>query len=160
MMRFFRGNAISRKSLLLAALLFWGACTKDPIWLSEFRTMLENMNSEFEAVLPALTQDTSPENLYVGLRRLDKSSDQMVLDLEAFLEKYPYIMKEKMTIGFHLRNQLDQLGRNLKSAFAAGIAWDKKIGQEKEFRTRANNIVKKTDRAKALLRLAEERAAL
>lgn len=155
MERLFRKNAMTRKTVFLAVVFLWGACAKDPIWLPEFRALLEYMNSEFEEVLPSLTQDTSTEILYVGLRRLDKSSDRMVNDLGAFLEKYPYILKEKITIAFHLRKQLDQLGKNLNKAFAAGIAWDKRIGHQKEFRKLGTTIVRKVDKARALLNVAE-----
>lgn len=82
----------------------------------------------------------------------------MLIDLSAFLGKYPYIMKERIAIGFHLRKQLDQLGKNLNKGFAAGIAWDKRIGHEKEFSKLANSLKKKTDKFKSLLRQAEERA--
>ncbi|MFZ5628405.1 MAG: hypothetical protein ACOY5B_04695 [Spirochaetota bacterium] len=126
--------------------------------MPDFKALLENMNREFEEALPLVIQNTSPETLYAGLRRLDKSTDQMVIDLSAFLEKYPYIMREKITIGFHLRKQLDQLGINLNKGFAAGIAWDKRIGHQKEFRELTNSLKKKTDKVKLLLKEADERA--
>lgn len=158
MMRLCRANAISRKTVFLSVLFLWGACAKDPIWLPESKTLLENMNREFEAVLPSLIQTNSPETLYVGLRRLDKWSDQILIEITALFEKYPYIMREKITIGFHLRKQLDDLGKNWKEAFVALLAWEKKIGHQKEFRELGNSLVRKGDKVKGLLSLADERA--
>lgn len=156
MVRFLSKNANNPKPLLLVIAFLWGACAKDPVWLPEFKALLENMNHEVEAVLPLVNQSTSPENFYIGLRRFDKASDQIVTDLGAFLDKYPHILTEKITIGFHLRKQLDQLGKNLKLAFVAGNAWGKKIGHEKEFKKLAGSIDKKIRKVNALLKAALE----
>ncbi len=115
------------------------------------------MNREFEAVLPSLIQTNSPETLYVGLRRLDRWSDQILIEITALFEKYPYIMREKVAIGFHLRKQLDDLGKNWKEAFVALLAWEKKIGYQKEFHKLGNSLVRKGDKVKGLLSLADER---
>lgn len=150
-MRLLRTKATILKTFGLAMLVFCSSCGRGPVWLPELRNLVEKTNREFEAVVPMLTQETSPETVYIALRRLDKSTDQIVTELAAFLEKYPDIAKEKITIAFHLNKQLDRLGKNLKAAFAAGIAWDKKIGHEKEFRKLALNIDNKVRRVNALL---------
>ena len=104
-----------------------------------------------------LTQETSPETMYIGLRRFDKWIDQIVSDLGLFLEKNPDIVKDKrITIAFHLRKQLDQLGKNLREAVAAGIAWDKKVGNQKEFRQLAKSIQKKAKKINSMLSSAVE----
>jgi hypothetical protein len=158
MMRLFRANAIVRKTVFLAVLFLWGGCTKNPTWLPEAKNLLENINREFEAVLPSLIQTTSPETLYVGLRRLDKWSDQILIEITAFFDKFPNVMREKVTIGFHLRKQLDDLGKNWKKAFVALLAWEKQIGYQKEFHKLGNSLVRKGDKVKGLLSLAAERA--
>lgn len=157
-MRLFPASATGRKTVLLAVFFLWGACAKDPIWLPESKTLLEKINREFEAVMPSLNQTTSPETLYVGLRRLDKWSDQILIEITAFFEKYPYIMREKVTLGFHLRRQINDLGKNWKEAFVALLAWEKKIGHEKEFQKLGKSLVRKGDKVKGLLSLADERA--
>ena len=132
------------------------SCGKDPVWLPELSNLIEKSNREFEEVMPSLNQDTSPEAFYVALRRVDKSTDELVNELERFLEKYPYVAKEKIVIAFHLKKQLDRLGKNLKKGFAAGMAWDKKIGNEEEFRRLANRIDKKVRKVNHLLSAAME----
>lgn len=156
-MRLFHANAISRKTIFPAVVLLCWACAKDPIWLPESKALLENINREFEAVQPSLIQTTSPETLYVGLRRLDKWSDQALIEITAFFEKYPYIMREKVTIGFHLSKQINDLGKNWKEAFVALLAWEKKIGYQKEFLKLGKSLVRKGDKVKGLLSLADER---
>lgn len=158
MMRLFRRNAKDQKALLLAVLFLWGGCAKNPIWLPESKALLEKINSEFEAVLPSLNQTTSPETLYLGLKRLDTWSDQILIEISGFFEKYPYIMKEKVAIGFHLRKQLGDLGKNWKEAFVALLAWEKRIGYQEEFHKLGNSLVRKGDKVKAILSLADERA--
>jgi transposase len=158
-MRLFRANARIRNAIFLGTLFFSGACIKDPVWLAEFRTLLENTNREIEETLPLITQTTEPEIFYVGLRRMDRSSDQMISDLRAFFEKYPYVLKDEMTIGFYLRKQIDRFGKNLKIGFAAGNAWEKKLGHEKEFRQLSQRIDKKARQFRILLGEAKDRAA-
>lgn len=158
MVRFLRKSALSRIIFFLTVLFLWGACKKDPVWLAESKALLENINREFETALPSLTQTTSPETMYDALRHLDKWSDRIYIDITAFFEKYPYIMNEKITIGLHLRKQLDKLGKNWKAAFVALLAWDKKIGYQKEFHKLANSLVRKGDKVRGLLSIADERA--
>ncbi|MBN8220924.1 MAG: hypothetical protein J0L53_08355 [Spirochaetes bacterium] len=82
----------------------------------------------------------------------------MIHDLRVFFEKYPYVLKEKITIGYHLRKQIDQFGQNLKKAFVAGNAWEKKIGHQTEFRQLSQRIKKKSRQFRILLGEAKERA--
>jgi len=131
--------------------IYCSSCGRDPVWLPELRNLIEKSNREFEAAMPLLDQDASPESAYIALRQLDKSTDEIVDELDAFLEKYPGIAKEKISVAFHLRKQLDRLGKNLKQGFAAGIVWDKRIGHEKEFRQLAASIDKKTRKVNRLL---------
>lgn len=155
-MRLLRTKATILKSFLLAMLIFCSSCGRGPVWLPELTNLVEKSNRELEAVLPMLTQETSSETVYIGLRQLDKSTDELVNELAVFLEKYPDVVTEKIKIAFYLKKPLDKLGKNLREAFTAGIAWDKRIGREKEFIRLANNLNKKTRRVNFLFRAVLE----
>lgn len=124
--------------------------------MPELKNLIEKSNSQLEEVLPLLTQNASAATMYMGLRQLEKSTDQIIIELATFLEKYPHIAKEKIAIVFHLKKPLDRLGKNLRETVAAGIAWEKRIGHEKEFKKLADSIMKKKDKVNSLLRAAVE----
>lgn len=140
--------------VLLSAIVLVASCKRKPVWKQDFKSLLDKTNHELESTITNISQDSPPDAVLAGFSRLDRAGDQMIADLESFLNKYPDIMQERVTIWLQLGSELKQLGNNLRTIIAAGNFWEKKFGTRGEFYAVTRSILRKGKRIENLLREA------
>lgn len=138
-------------SLVLAALLVpFVRCTK-PAWYADFKQLLDNCNQEFKIVLPELSESSTPERVFIALKRLDHSLDGILLNLRNSLEAHPHVFKNRAQLTVYLQGEARELMANVKQLFGSMARWHKKLKSDSRFLKTVISITRKGDAAKALI---------
>lgn len=129
--------------LLVFVVLTAGACKKDPDWLVKLSQIIDSINKDLETIAPSLAEDATPQQVFVGLTRLDKMMDRVIIDLRTFFQNYPEAWKNTKLIEKRLSKELFRLRKNMRQIVTAGSAWHEKLKHRKEFTDLTSRIVKK-----------------
>ena len=132
--------------------LIVGACKKEPEWSPEMRNFLESTNRDLEEIAPHFAQDSSPEKVIVGLTRMDKVMDRILIDLRALFKKYPFLLKDPKPIGMYYAAQVQRLQKNVQEIIKTGAYWHQKLEKQKKVDALVQSILKKMREADKLTR--------
>lgn len=139
--------------LPFAFLLMGTACGKDPAWLTDFRSILNRINRDLEAVIPMLSPDSSPQQVFVALTRLDETLDYVTTETSRVYQQYPDIPAQAQIIEKHLDIEFKKLRENAEKIGVAVHYWFKKLQHKKEFDEifkrigkKMSNFIRKTER--------------
>lgn len=138
--------------LFYAIVLLGGSCNREPEWSREIRNFLESTNRDLEEIAPHFARDSSPDNVIVGLSRIDKVMDRILADLSTFFKKYPLLLKDPKPIGMYHGAQVQRLQKNVQSIFRDGAYWYEKLKDQKDYKNLAQSILRKIREADKLTR--------
>lgn len=138
--------------LFFAFLFFVGMCRKEPEWAPAIRNILETTNRDLEEIAPHFARDSSPEIVLVGLKRMEKAMDRIVVELRNFFNKYPFLLKDPKPIGILYGAQVQRLQKNVQNIILDGGYWHRKLEKEKKVDDLVQSILKKMREADKLTR--------
>jgi hypothetical protein len=133
----------TRILILFVVLLINVACKKDPAWLSDFRTIMDNVNGDLETIIPMLSQEASVQQVFVALTRLDSTLDYISAETSRVYRQYADMPKQEYLIEKHLDLQFKKLRENAQKVAVVVHYWYKKLKHEKEFNALMRRIGKK-----------------
>lgn len=149
-----RIKSIIALTCFLHAIAVSGSCSKKPVWLPDLQILLANTNREIEEVLPSLAEGSPPADVLAGFKRLDKSADRIVADLQVLLQKNPDLVQQRVSVWLYLGDELKRLGQNFRRVIILGNHWEKQFGKRGEFHAVTQSILRKGKRAEKLLQEA------
>lgn len=130
------------KVALLVALCS-SSCKREPNWVPAYRHFLDSVNRDLEAIEPTLAPDVQPQNIFVGLSRLENALDRIEFDISALYQRYPKIPRSLQGIEMYAAGELKRLRINMQKISGNLKFWYGKLKHRKEFIEIGRRIVKK-----------------
>lgn len=117
----------SKAFAILTIFIALFSCRRDPEWLSATEKLLDKATRNLDTISPFLAPGASPQDVLIGLNRLEKAIDETAADTLQLWKKYPEMRVQQNLITSRLDSKMKNLSKKMGETAANVKFWNEKL---------------------------------